>query len=172
MKDAGGFAEKIIAKRETAVGDFRPRGVGAWMVAAKCVPPLIILMAVRFDDADLDARQRRDTGRERFVPIDLDGADRQIRAEHRNMRFMSDFRNLQRHAERLRDRFEGDGAVAKFDALFDIIVAMGAFVSCNADAQITDIRFVIFGERLFHDGDLIERADLFSVIQEALQTFF
>ena len=164
LKDAGGFVEEVVAERETAVGDVRPWGVSAWVVAAKRLPPLVVLMAVRFDDADFDARQRRDTGREGFVPIDLDGADRQIRAEHRNMRFMSDFRNLQRHAERLRDRLEGDGAVAKFNAFFDIVVAMGAFVGGDADTQIADIRFIIFGERFFHDSDLIERANLLAMV--------
>ena len=138
FQNAGGFVEEIVAKREAAVRDFRPRGVGAGVVAAERVPPFVVLMAVRFDDADLDARQRRDAGREGFVPIDLDGADRQIRAEHRNMRLVSDFRDLQRHAERLRDGLQRDGAVAELDALFDIVVAMCAFIGGDTDAQIAE----------------------------------
>lgn len=172
FQNAGGFVEEIVAEREAAVRDFRPRGVGAGVVAAKRVPPFVVLMAVRFDDADLDARQRRDAGREGFVPIDLDGTDRQIRAEHRNMRLVSDFRDLQRHAERLRYWLQRDGAVAKLDALFDIVVAMRAFIGGDTNAQIADICLIVFGERLLHDGDLVERTDLLAMVQEALQTFF
>ena len=118
------------------------------MVAVQRRPVPVVLVAVGLDETDLQARQGGKPRRHVLVPIDLERAARQVRAEHRNAVAVSHLRDAQCHAQRLRHRLERDGGIAERNPLLDVMVAVCALVRRDPDAKAADVALEVLRERL------------------------
>ena len=80
-----------------------------------------------------------------------------------------ELRDLERHAERLRDRLQRDRRVTHLDSLQRVAVGVRALVGGHARRDVADVDLQLLGKRLLDQRDLIEGPDGLRVVDQPLQ---
>ena len=124
---------------------------------------------VRFQQPEAQPRKRREPRGDGLVPLDEQRAHREVGAETRHAVLVRHLRDLERHAERLRDRLQRDRRIAHLDALQRIAVRMRALVGGHARRDVADVDLEFLRKRFLDERDLFKRPDRLRVVDQALQ---